>query len=201
MPNFRTSYKDGLEYAPMEIKMCQLASGASWISGNILVKAAGQDTSTQYYADGEVIIPRAKVLSASDVATSGVMASGANYGIIGIAATNAPISFLQTGNPVDITQTFQTSSAHENLEVYGYTTIDPIWMPYSGTAPNVGDWVIPSSGSDGYVEALSASTNPYGYIIIGKVLRVASGSEGPQVWTADGAVPKCLVDLSFKQGW
>jgi len=202
MPKFKKDYRSGLHYAPKNVKMCQLASGASWICGSILVKAAGQDNSTQWYSDGTVqIYPRAKVLSAADVAVSGVMASGANYNILGIATTDAPLNFMQTGNPVEIDNWFQNTDVFENLYIFGYVNDEMIWMPYSGATPNVGDWAIPSSGSDGYVEALSQSTNPDGYIIIGKIIQVSSGSEGPQVWTGSGPTPKCLVDPTYKRGW
>lgn len=204
MPRFKTSHFSGLNYAPKNVKMCFLASGASWIAGSVLVKAAGDQSSTQWYASATnksvQIYPNAKALAASDVATSGVAASGANYGILGFATTDAPISFLQTASPTDITNWFQNSSAFENMYVFGYTNQEPIWVPISGTNPSVGDWLIPSSGTDGYAATLAASNNPDGYVILGKVLQVASGSEGEQVWTSS-AVPKALCDPAYKNGW
>lgn len=205
MPNFRNPYQEGLHYKPKNVKMCQLGSGASWKAGMVLVKTTETaDNSTQWYGSKsgktEQIIPRANKILASAVASGGIIASGTSqtYDILGISTTDAPLTFLQTGTPTDMSNWFQNSSVFENMYIFGYVTDEPIWMPYSGTAPSAGDYVTLSSGSDGYVDAV---TDPYRKIIIGKVIRVSSGSEGPQVWTDEGVVPKCLVDPTYKRGW
>ena len=205
MPNFKNPYQEGLHYAPKNVKMCLLGSGASWKAGMVLVKTSeSDDNSTQWYGSTtdrvEQIYPRANKMAASDVATYGITISGSSndYDILGISTADAPLTFLQTGSPTDISKWFQNSSVFENMYIFGYVTDEPMWMPYSGTAPSIGDYVTPSSGSDGYVDALS---DPYDKIVIGKVIRVSSGSEGPQVWTDEGTVPKCLVDPTYKRGW
>jgi len=205
MPNFRMPYQEGLHYKPKNVKMCQLGSGASWKAGMVLVKTdESDDSSTQWYGSAtsrvEQIIPRANKAAATDVATYGTTISGSShdYGILGISTTDAPLTFLQTGSPTDITQWFSGSADFENMYIFGYVTDEPVWMPYSGTLPTAGKFVTLSSGTDGYVEYLS---DPYNRIVIGKVIRVSSGSEGPQVWTTEGTVGKVLVDPTYKRGW
>ena len=205
MPRFRTGFHSGLLYAPKNVKMCSLASGASWGSGYMLCQSTDtHDDSTQYYGSTtgrvEQDVPRATKVLATDVATYGIVTSGASHDfkLLGAATKDAPTSYLQTASPVELDQWFQNTSVFENLLRFGYVNQEPIWMPYSGTNPVVGDWVTLSSGSDGYVEVVA---DPYDKIIVGKVILVASGSEGPQVWTDTGIVEKCAVDLAYRRGW
>lgn len=205
MPRFKRPYQEGLHYAAKNVKMCQLGSGASWKAGMVLVKTSeSDDNSTQWYGSTtdrvEQIIPRADKVLNTNVATYGLTISGSShdYKILGISTTDAPLTFLQTGSPTDITQWFSGSSAFENMYIFGYVTDEPVWMPYSGTLPTAGQYVTLSSGTSGYVSKLS---DPYDKIVIGKVIRVSSGSEGPQVWSAEGTVGKVLVDPTYKRGW
>jgi len=217
MPRFRKPFRGGLFYAPKNTKMCAVTSGSSGWKAGCVLKVVGNNASTQFYGAGtnEVVVIEADIISASDVAASGVAlwdtvtsgqvlsGSGVDYKIIGVAVQDAPTQFLVWGSAHDITQTFSGSTAFENLNIYGYVTDGTIWMPYSGTAPSVGDYVTLSSGTDGYVEkcgAKGSSTDPATSIIIGKVVGLSSGSIGPQ-HMVDSNIPVCLVDLSFKRGW
>jgi len=216
MPKFRKPYRGGTYYVPKNAKMCALASGASWKAGCV-IKITGTNPSTQYYGSetNEITMVQADVVSASDVAASGVAlfsavtngqvlsGSGVDYKILGVALYDAPTNFLVWGSAYDITQSFSGSSDFENLNVYPYVTNEMVWMPYSGTAPSVGDYVTLSSGTDGYVEkcgAKGSSTDPAVSIVIGKVVGLSSGSIGPQ-HMVDSNIPMCLVDLSFRRGW
>ena len=156
MPSFKGPFQEGLHYKPKNVLMCQLGSGASWKAGMVLVKTSETDSnSSQWYgsASGKVeqIIPRANKMAASDVASYGITTSGSmnDYEILGISTTDAPLTFLQTGSPTDISNWFQNSDAFENMYIFGYVTNEQVWMPYSGTAPSIGDYVTISSGSDG----------------------------------------------------
>jgi len=201
MPSYRKPYRGGLRFAPKNVKMAAVASGSTnWGAGTV-IKKVGTNASTQYYGGqsgyDEVLMPSADIVSASDVATSGVAVSGSTYNILGVATRKALPNFLVWGNALNITETFSGSSAFENLNIGTYVTDETIWVCYSGTAPTVGGWVTLSSGTDGYVEAVS---DPYDKIIIGQVLGISSGSVGPD-HMGDSNIPVVLVDLTKKRGW
>jgi len=207
MPKFKYPYRGGLYYAPKNVKMAAVASGSTnWGAGTVIVQT-GQVNSTQYYGSdyGEALMPEADILSAADVAASGViLGSGAtDYKILGVATRKAIPQFNVWGNALNIYDSWSGSSTLENQNIGTYVTNEVIWVCYSGTAPTVGGYVTLSSGTDGYVEACGAvgsDTGPDRALVIGQVIGISSGSLGPDL-IGDSNIPVVLVDLSKKRGW
>jgi len=209
MPNFRKPFRGGLRFAPKNVKMVAVASGSTnWDAGTIVVQT-GEVPSTQYYGGqsgyDERLMPEGDILSAADVASSGVLlGSGAtDYKILGIATRKAIPQWNVWGSSLNIYDSQSGTTTLENQYIGTYVTDEPIWVCYSGTAPTMGGYVTLSSGTDGYVEACGAvgsATGPDRAYVIGQVIGISSGSLGPNL-TSDTNIPVVLVDLSKKRGW
>lgn len=151
-------------------------------------------------------VPILAAISSADVKASGVVDlqnGGIDYNIAGVAFGRAPIQAtyqqLQMGRPLadatDVTQ-YLPSTTDTDVRRFAFIVESDdceLWLPFSGSQPNTGDWLTLSSGIDGAVQVASTAS---GTIKIGRVLGYRSDSSYSGV-TVPGISAYVLTKLDF----
>jgi hypothetical protein len=125
-------------------------------------------------------VPTLAAISSADVEASGVVNiqnGGIDYNIAGVAFGQAPLQAtyqqLQMGRPLadatDVTQYLPTTT-DTDVRRFAYIVESDdceLWLPFSGTQPEIGTWLTLSSGVDGCVSPAATTS---GTILIGRVI-------------------------------
>lgn len=202
-----------------------VASGASFNAHVVLSIVSGTNIRAEWSPETSIEEVVLTPILASDVASlghrkfavmgaSGTHVSGSglleHYKVAGVAATAAPIqdTFVNWGFDGTIQNVTHYQSVYGGTNKFGdarkvalrHTGL--IYISYSGAvvdAPIIGQYVQPSSGSNGFAEICPSGSAAI-HINYGKVFGYASGSNIGGLTTAGAGVPAQYVLVDFERG-